>query len=111
MDALIGGLDQLIAKKRHVKQGVMQELLTGKRRLPGFSGKWELKTIEETTDCLDNMRVPLNENQRSQMQGEIPYCGANGVLDYINDYVVDDDIILIAEDGGYFDEYESRPIA
>src|SRR5699024_7629225 len=35
----------------------------------------------------------------------------NGILDYVNDFVVDDDIILIAEDGGHFDEYESRPIA
>jgi type I restriction enzyme S subunit len=40
-DALIESLEQLIAKKRHLKQGAMQELLTGKRRLPGFSGEWE----------------------------------------------------------------------
>ena len=38
-DALIEALEQLIAKKRQVKQGAMQELLTGKRRLPGFSGE------------------------------------------------------------------------
>ena len=46
-DALIESLDQLIAKKRQIKQGAMQELLTGKRRLPGFSGKWEAKTFGE----------------------------------------------------------------
>jgi type I restriction enzyme S subunit len=40
-DALIESLEQLLAKKRHLKQGAMQELLTGKKRLPGFSGKWE----------------------------------------------------------------------
>ena len=45
------------------------------------------------------------------MRGDYPYCGANGILDYVNDYVVDDDIVLIAEDGGYFDEYAYRPIA
>jgi type I restriction enzyme S subunit len=111
LEALIEALETLITKKRAIKQGAMQVLLTGKRRLPGFSGKWEVKTIEEATDCLDNLRIPLNETQRSQMPGDIPYCGANGVLDYVNNYVVDDDIILIAEDGGYFDEYESRPIA
>ena len=44
-DALIESLDQLIAKKFQIKQGVMQELLTSKRRLPGFSGKWELKRL------------------------------------------------------------------
>ena len=45
VDALIGSLDQLIAKKRDLKQGAMQELLTGKKRLPGFKGEWELKTL------------------------------------------------------------------
>jgi type I restriction enzyme S subunit len=40
-DAWIESLEQLIAKKRQIKQGAMQELLTGKRRLPGFSGEWE----------------------------------------------------------------------
>ena len=46
-DALIESLEQLIAKKRHLKQGTMQELLTGKKRLPGFSGKWEVKRLGE----------------------------------------------------------------
>ena len=46
-DALIESLDQLITKKRQIKQGAMQELLTGKRRLPGFSGEWEVKRLGE----------------------------------------------------------------
>ena len=45
VDALLGGLDRLIAKKRDLKQVVMQELLTGKRRLPGFGGEWAIKTL------------------------------------------------------------------
>jgi type I restriction enzyme, S subunit len=47
VDALISSLDKLIAKKRDIKQAAMQELLTGKRRLPGFSGAWERKRIED----------------------------------------------------------------
>lgn len=43
--ALIGGLEALIEKKKNIKQGAMQELLTGKRRLPGFSGAWERKKL------------------------------------------------------------------
>ena len=82
----------------------MQELLKPKEG-------WVVKTLEESTNCLDNLRIPLNESQRASMKGDIPYCGANGILDYINDYCIDDDIILIAEDGGYFDEYAHRPIA
>ncbi len=47
VDALINSLDKLIAKKRDIKQGAMQELLTGKRRLPGFSGEWVVKRLGE----------------------------------------------------------------
>lgn len=46
-DALIESLEALIAKKRQIKQGAMQELLTGKRRLPGFSGEWETRRLGE----------------------------------------------------------------
>lgn len=44
-DALIESLEQLLTKKRQIKQGAMQELLTAKRRLPGFEGEWELKPM------------------------------------------------------------------
>lgn len=44
-DALIESLEQLLTKKRHLKQAAMQELLTGKKRLPGFSGEWEEKRL------------------------------------------------------------------
>ena len=47
VDELIGALDQLIAKKRDIKQATMQQLLTGQTRLPGFTGKWEMKTLED----------------------------------------------------------------
>jgi len=72
---------------------------------------WGSSSLLAIADCLDNLRIPLNDAQRQRMQGDVPYCGANGVLDYVNDFVIDDDIILMAEDGGYFDQYASRPIA
>ena len=52
VDALITALEQLIIKKRNIKQGAMQQLLTGEKRLPGFSGKWEVKTLENV--CAKN---------------------------------------------------------
>jgi type I restriction enzyme S subunit len=52
-DALIESLEQLITKKRHLKQGAMQELLTGKKRLPGFSGEWEVKRLGDAIDALE----------------------------------------------------------
>lgn len=110
-DALLDALDRLIAKKRDLKQAAMQQLLTGQARLPGFSGEWGVRVLDEVSECLDHLRIPLNETQRASMQGDIPYCGANGVLDYIDKHLIDDDVILVAEDGGYFDEYKTRPIA
>jgi type I restriction enzyme S subunit len=47
VDALIGALDRLIAKKRDLKQAAMQQLLTGQKRLPGFSGDWDVKRLGE----------------------------------------------------------------
>ncbi len=46
VDALIGALDRLIAKKRDLKQAAMQQLLTGQTRLPGFSGEWVVKRMK-----------------------------------------------------------------
>ncbi|NMG16920.1 restriction endonuclease subunit S [Aromatoleum bremense] len=46
-DALIESLEQLLAKKRQIKQGAMQELLTGQKRLPGFAGGWAVKRLGE----------------------------------------------------------------
>lgn len=52
VDALLASLDQVIAKKRDLKQAAMQQLLTGKARLPGFDGEWEAKKLEHAGSCL-----------------------------------------------------------
>ena len=111
VDALLDSLDRLIAKKSELKRTAMKQLLTGEMRLPGFNQTCETGALEHIADCLDHLRVPLNETQRANMPGPYPYCGANGILDYVDDFVIDDDVILIAEDGGYFDEFDYRPIA
>ncbi|MEE1095312.1 MAG: restriction endonuclease subunit S [Paludibacteraceae bacterium] len=50
IDTLIGALNEQIEKKRHIKQGTMQQLLTGKKRLAGFTGEWIEKSIDELGD-------------------------------------------------------------
>ena len=57
-DALIESLEQLLAKKRHLKQGAMQELLTGKRRLPGFTGKWRTRQLGEVIESCSSGATP-----------------------------------------------------
>lgn len=101
---LIAQTEMQIEKKKAIKQGVMQELLRPKEG-------WLKITIDQCCDILNNLRQPLNDSERQKMKGDIPYCGANGVVDFINEYLTDEDIILMAEDGGYFDEYKTRPIA
>jgi type I restriction enzyme S subunit len=60
-DALIESLEQLIAKKRLIKQGVMQELLTGKRRLAGFAGQWRYRTLSKIGHFLKGKGVSKSE--------------------------------------------------
>ena len=50
VDALLGGLDRLIAKKRDLKQTALQQLLTGQTRLPGFHGEWQMKRLGDAVD-------------------------------------------------------------
>ena len=60
VDALLGGLARLIAKKRDLKQAAMQQLLTGQTRLPGFSGEWEVKRLNEIASIRNQRVLPSN---------------------------------------------------
>ncbi|WP_051319645.1 MULTISPECIES: restriction endonuclease subunit S [Planktothrix] len=72
---------------------------------------WKVATIEECCEILDSKRIPINAEERETRIGDIPYYGANGLQGYIDDYIFDEELILIAEDGGCFDEFATRPIA
>lgn len=62
VDALLTGLDRLIAKKRDLKQATMQQLLTGQTRLPGFQGEWEVKTLGGIVDRFAGGGTPSRSN-------------------------------------------------
>lgn len=64
--------------------------------------------IEDCCEILDSMRVPITASDREE--GEYPYYGANGIQDHVANYIFDDDLVLLAEDGGNFGSRE-RPIA
>ncbi len=64
-DALIESLEQLIAKKRQIKQGTMQDLLTGKKRLPGFSGEWEEARLKTLASLINGRAYSLFEWETS----------------------------------------------
>ena len=78
VDALVESLEQLIAKKRHIKQGVMQELLTGKKRLPGFNGEWQIRRLGNIAPLQRGFDLP---NSRLR-EGRYPVVYSNGVMNH-----------------------------
>lgn len=83
VDALLGALDRLIAKKRDLKQAAMQQLLTGKTRLPGFSGEWKVRRLG---DHLAYLKHGVNSRAELTTEGQVKYLhygdihGAAGLL-------------------------------
>ena len=71
----------------------------------------EYKKVKQVCLIKDNLRKPINSSERDSMKGETPYYGANGVVDYLNDYIFDEDLVLLAEDGGNFNEFYCKEIA
>lgn len=86
VDGLLEALEALIAKKRAIKQGAMQQLLTGKTRLPGFSGEWETRRLGEIGIFLKGRGVKRDDTQTGSLAciryGEI-YTRHD---DYIRDF-------------------------
>jgi type I restriction enzyme S subunit len=60
---------------------------------------WEVKELSEVVDFLDGKRKPIKDSDRSKMKGQYPYYGASGIIDYVNDFIFDDELILLGEDG------------
>jgi type I restriction enzyme S subunit len=71
---------------------------------------WHLTTVGDACDICDNLRLPLNVEQRQQMQGEFPYYGPTGVLDHLNEYRLDGTYALIGEDGDHFLKFWDWPM-
>ena len=71
---------------------------------------WEVKKIKFITSNHDGKRIPLNSEERGLKKGKIPYYGANGIVDYIDDYLFNGEYILIGEDGAPFFELH-KPVS
>ena len=65
---------------------------------------WGVEKLGDITICHDSKRVPLSSNDRELVKGEIPYYGATGIMDYVNNYIFDGDYVLMAEDGSVMTE-------
>lgn len=66
-------------------------------RFEGFTDAWEQRKLEEVVEFLDTMRKPLEGAKR--IPGPYPYYGASGILDYVDGYLFDEELVLLSEDG------------
>ena len=112
-DEAIQLTDRLIKEKERYKKGLSQQLLTGKMRFKGFENEtgykntkignipkdWKIYYLNDVVEFLDHKREPIKDIDRKRIKGHFPYYGASGIIDYINDYIFDEDLILLAEDG------------
>jgi type I restriction enzyme S subunit len=97
MDGLLDALDRLIAKKHDLKQAAVQHLLTGQARLPGFSGKWEVRRVAERGEVLAGKALDVYGAGRLR-----PYLRTKNVLDGRIDI---DDVLEMPMTDAEFDHF------
>ena len=68
-------------------------------RFPQFLDSLMIKKLGEVSEFLDGRRKPIKESDRAKITGIYPYYGASGIIDFVNDYIFDDELILLGEDG------------
>ena len=61
--------------------------------------EWKKARLKDAADFLDHLRKPVSSSDRAKMKGVYPYYGASGIVDYVNDYIYDEPLILLGEDG------------
>ena len=103
VDGMISSLEKLVAKYKSIKTACLQQMFpqngetVPRMRLPGFTGAWEQRKVQDVADRFDNLRIPVAANLR--VHGTTPYYGANGIQDYVEGFTHDGEFVLVAEDG------------
>ena len=95
VDALLDDLDRLIAKKRDLKQAVMQQLLTGQTRLPGFDGQWEMKRLGDSLTICHGKK----QSDVSSADGQYPVLASGGQIGTASRPLYDKPSVLIGRKG------------
>ena len=95
VDELLAALEALIAKKRAIKQAAMQQLLTGKSRLPGFSGTWGTRRLGDVA----HIKTGSRNNQDKVDGGQYPFFVRSATVERINSYTFEGEAILVPGEG------------
>ena len=113
VDDVIATTEKEVAALEEQKKGAMQKIFSQEVRFKADDGsdypEWEELKLEDCCNGFDNQRKPVSAAKRES--GNVPYYGANGIQDYVKDYIFDGEYVLLAEDGGNFDDFATRPIA
>lgn len=105
---LLLSLDKMIEKKRLIKQGAMQELLTGKKRLPGFTGEWVKRRLGEIANKITTGKLDANAMVNG---GKYPFFTCAREVYRINTFAFDEEVLLISGNGanvGYIHYYKGK---
>ena len=93
----------LVEALKKYKRGVVSAILTHQIIFSDAEGRpypeWRSCTLQDAVDFLDGQRKPLESADRVKRQGAYPYYGASGIIDYIDDYIFDEPLLLLGEDG------------
>ena len=94
---------QLVDALKKYKRGVVSAILSHRIVFSDADGKpypeWTSCTLQDAVVFLDGQRKPLESADRARRQGKYPYYGASGIIDYIDDYIFDEPLLLLGEDG------------
>jgi len=112
IDELINAQTQKLETLKAHKKGLMQKLFPAegetlpKLRFPEFQNapEWEEKKLGKICDILNSRRQPISSGDRKQ--GSYPYYGASGIIDFINDYIFNERLLLVGEDGAKWGAFE-----
>jgi type I restriction enzyme, S subunit len=104
-DELIAAQARKVDALKTHKKGLMQQLFPRKvetkprLRFPEFQNApaWEVKPLGRVAENLDNRRVPITSSDRKA--GDVPYYGASGIVDYVEGFIFDEDLLCVSEDG------------
>ena len=83
--------------------------LTRQAKLTDLPEGWSLLRLEDVADILDKKRIPINSKERQKRHGDVPYYGATGQVGWIDDYLFDEELVLLGEDGApFFDSTKQK---
>ena len=114
IDGLVADKEKLVILLQEYRQAIISEAVTkglnpnvrmkdsGVEWIGEIPEHWTVSKLKYLTTCLDGKRVPLNSEERSSMHGDIPYWGANCIIDYVDGWLFNEELVLLGEDGAPF---------